>query len=205
VAAATAAGVEALYGRIHAAARRVCEQPAGEPAAVRGCMTKTESQAIGKVDAPLLTAIYQKKKKKLRPGPAGSVLRAIDLRDVRASTACVLKQARPHCSVDELGRDRRARLRHQGAVLARLRGLAGIGPAGEYFEDEDTGYLPVAYMPGQTLAELVYQLARAAHGGACERRRDDACCATRPNSFAACAPRMPAASFIATSRPATCG
>jgi hypothetical protein len=36
VAAATAAGVEALYGRIHAAARRVCEQPAGELAAVRG-------------------------------------------------------------------------------------------------------------------------------------------------------------------------
>jgi hypothetical protein len=94
----------------------------------------------------------------LRPGLAGSVLRAIDVRDVRRPAACVLKQARPHCSADELGRDRRARLRHEGAVLERLRGLAGIASAGEYFEDEDIGYLPVAYVSGQTLAELVYRL-----------------------------------------------
>jgi serine/threonine protein kinase len=94
----------------------------------------------------------------LRPGLAGSVLRAIDLRAARGPAAYVLKQARPHCSADEHGRDRRARLRHEGAVLARLRGLAGIASAGDYFEDEDIGYLPVAYVPGQTLAELVYQL-----------------------------------------------
>src|SRR5262249_8932793 len=94
----------------------------------------------------------------LRPGIAGSVLRAIDLRDVRSPTACALKQARPHCSTDDLGRDRRARLRHEGEVLARLRGLAGIAAAGKYFEDEDTGYLPITYVPGKTLAELVYQL-----------------------------------------------
>jgi hypothetical protein len=93
----------------------------------------------------------------LRPGVAGSVLRAIDLRKAGSPVACVLKQARPHCSEDELGRDRRGRLRHEGAVLARLRGLTGIASAGEYFEDEDTGYLPIAYVPGQTLAELVYQ------------------------------------------------
>lgn len=54
------AGVEALYGRIHAAARRVCDQPAGE-AGIRACMTKAESEAIGKVNVPLLTAFYQKK------------------------------------------------------------------------------------------------------------------------------------------------
>ena len=54
------AGVEALYGRIHAAARRVCDQPAGE-AVIRACMTKAESEAIGKVNVPLLTAFYQKK------------------------------------------------------------------------------------------------------------------------------------------------
>jgi UrcA family protein len=57
----TQAGVEALYGRIHAAARRVCEQPAGELAAVGPCMAKAVSQAIGKVNAPLLTAYYQQK------------------------------------------------------------------------------------------------------------------------------------------------
>jgi UrcA family protein len=57
----TPAGVEALYGRIHAAARRVCEQPAGELAASRACLTKAESEAIGKVNVPLLTTFYQNK------------------------------------------------------------------------------------------------------------------------------------------------
>jgi UrcA family protein len=57
----SAEGVEALYGRIHAAARRVCDQPAGEQAGVGRCMRKTESAAIGKVNVPLLTAFYQKK------------------------------------------------------------------------------------------------------------------------------------------------
>jgi len=55
------AGVEALYGRIHAAARRVCDQPAGEQAGVRTCMTKAESDAVRKVNIPLLTAFYQNK------------------------------------------------------------------------------------------------------------------------------------------------
>jgi UrcA family protein len=55
------AGVEAVYGRIHAAARRVCAQPAELMAATRTCINKAESEAIGKVNAPLLTAFYQKK------------------------------------------------------------------------------------------------------------------------------------------------
>lgn len=54
-------GVAALYGRIHAAAKRVCEQPAGELAAVGRCVTKTEAEAIGKVNVPSLTAFYQAK------------------------------------------------------------------------------------------------------------------------------------------------
>ena len=57
----TPAGVEALYGRIHSAAWRVCQQPAGELQAARSCMTKAESAAISKVNVPLLTAFYQKK------------------------------------------------------------------------------------------------------------------------------------------------
>lgn len=57
----TPAGAETLYRRIHAAAGHVCEQPAGELAAVRRCMSKAESEAIAKVDSPLLTAFYQKK------------------------------------------------------------------------------------------------------------------------------------------------
>jgi UrcA family protein len=55
------AGVEALYRRIHAAALRVCAQPAGEEAGVRPCVTKAESEAIGKLSLPLLTAFYEKK------------------------------------------------------------------------------------------------------------------------------------------------
>ncbi len=55
------AGVEALYGRIHAAARRVCDQP-GEPFSdLKACMKKAESEAIGKVNSPLLTAFYEAK------------------------------------------------------------------------------------------------------------------------------------------------
>lgn len=55
------AGVEALYGRIHAAARRVCGRPAGEQTGVSTCMAKAESDAIRRVDVPLLTAYYQNK------------------------------------------------------------------------------------------------------------------------------------------------
>jgi tRNA A-37 threonylcarbamoyl transferase component Bud32 len=93
----------------------------------------------------------------LRPGLAGSVLRAIDLGDVERPAACVLKQARPYCSEDALGRDRRARLKHEAVMLARLKGVRGIAACGRYFEEEGTGYLPVAYVPGQTLAEFVSQ------------------------------------------------
>lgn len=58
----TPAGVQALYGRIHAAAGRVCNQPSWVlAAAIRGCMTKAESEAIAKVNVPLLTAFYQSK------------------------------------------------------------------------------------------------------------------------------------------------
>jgi UrcA family protein len=42
------ADVEALYGRIRAAARRVCDQPAGEQVDIRACMRKAESEAIGR-------------------------------------------------------------------------------------------------------------------------------------------------------------
>jgi UrcA family protein len=57
----TAAGVEALYGRIHAAAWHVCQQPGRELPAATICMSRAESDAVGKVNAPLLTAYYQKK------------------------------------------------------------------------------------------------------------------------------------------------
>jgi UrcA family protein len=57
----TQAGAEALYARIHAAARRVCDQPPGEEAAIGPCMRKTENETIAKISIPLLTAFYQRK------------------------------------------------------------------------------------------------------------------------------------------------
>ena len=57
----TPSGAQALYGRIHAAARRVCEQLSDELGPVRACMAKAEGEAIKEVNAPLLTAFYQNK------------------------------------------------------------------------------------------------------------------------------------------------
>jgi UrcA family protein len=57
----TQTGVETLYKRIHAAGARVCQQPAGEQAAVRRCVREAESEAVRKVNEPLLTAYYQQK------------------------------------------------------------------------------------------------------------------------------------------------
>jgi UrcA family protein len=57
----TQAGAEALYDRIHAAARHVCTQPGSLVWSGSACMRKAESEAIGKVNAPLLVAYYQKK------------------------------------------------------------------------------------------------------------------------------------------------
>jgi len=58
----TPSGAEALYGRIHAAAKRVCDQP-GQwmPGSVPACVRNAEAAAIGKLDLPLLTAFYRTK------------------------------------------------------------------------------------------------------------------------------------------------
>src|SRR5215469_3211394 len=119
--------------------------------------TATSEEARLRTNSPALLAERYLVTDVLRPAVAGCVLRAIDLRHVGGPVACVLKQGRPHCSADELGRDRRTRLRHERAVLARLQGLTGIASSGQYFEDDDTGYLPITYVRGKTLAELVYQ------------------------------------------------
>ena len=59
----TPAGVKALYGRIHAAAQRVCPKPdirdLAPMARAKACITKAESEAIEKVNLPVLTAYYQ--------------------------------------------------------------------------------------------------------------------------------------------------
>jgi len=59
----TPAGAEALYLRIHSAAKRVCSQPGGawEMFHASTCIKDAEAGAIQKVNLPLLTAFYQTK------------------------------------------------------------------------------------------------------------------------------------------------
>ena len=53
-------GVEALYGRIHAAAKRVCsESDKMQQFRADACAKKAEAQAIAALDIPELTAFYQ--------------------------------------------------------------------------------------------------------------------------------------------------
>ena len=54
------AGVEALYGRIHSAARRVCsETDKMQQTRAFACTKKAESQVIRTLNMPLLTEYYQ--------------------------------------------------------------------------------------------------------------------------------------------------
>lgn len=57
----TPAGAEALYNRIHAAARRVCAQSGIWQPAVISCVKHAEAAAVGKVNQPLLTTFYRAK------------------------------------------------------------------------------------------------------------------------------------------------
>jgi UrcA family protein len=58
----TPAGAQALYSRIHAAAKRVCEQrdPVMQ-AAVLPCIRKAEANAVQYLNLPQLTAYYRGK------------------------------------------------------------------------------------------------------------------------------------------------
>ena len=55
----TSAGVEALYKRIHAAAKRVCFSPGDRTAIYQSrCARKAEAQAVEELNLPLLTGYY---------------------------------------------------------------------------------------------------------------------------------------------------
>ena len=58
----TPAGAQALYSRIHAAAKRVCEDtdPVMQPAVI-ACARKAEARAIQSLNLPELTAYYREK------------------------------------------------------------------------------------------------------------------------------------------------
>ena len=58
------AGAEALYFRIHSAAKRVCSRPGDvwEMSLASTCIKDAEARAIQNVNLPLLTAYYRTKK-----------------------------------------------------------------------------------------------------------------------------------------------
>ena len=56
------AGVETLYGRIHAAAKRVCsESDRMQQQRASACAKKAEAQAVENLNLPLLTAYHRAK------------------------------------------------------------------------------------------------------------------------------------------------
>lgn len=57
--AGTSVGAHALYGRIHAAAQRVCVEP--DPRGAQVCAALAERRAIEQLNLPLLTAYYQQR------------------------------------------------------------------------------------------------------------------------------------------------
>ena len=60
----TAEGVQALYGRIHAAAWRVCSTSSTDPLfqlGARKCVRNAEAKAIETLSLPQLTAFYRMK------------------------------------------------------------------------------------------------------------------------------------------------
>jgi UrcA family protein len=58
----TPSGAQALYDRIHAAAKRVCsDSDPIQRLASDACARKAEASAIGKLSLPQLTALYQTK------------------------------------------------------------------------------------------------------------------------------------------------
>jgi len=58
----TPAGVQALYGRIHAAAERVCsESDQSRQVAAAACAKKAEAEAVGNLGLIQLTAYYRMK------------------------------------------------------------------------------------------------------------------------------------------------
>jgi serine/threonine protein kinase len=87
----------------------------------------------------------------VKPSLLGSVFRALDIQDSTKIEVRIVKQGRPHCHSDELGRDARTRLQHQEHVQRALAGLSGIPRADRYFAVNNIGYLPMEYVEGRTI------------------------------------------------------
>lgn len=89
----------------------------------------------------------------LRETPKGGTFLAISLKDAASVKACVLKQGRPHCMSDRLGRDVRWRLKREFEVLRELSAVDGLPRAQEYFEVDGNAYLAIDYLPSRSIEE----------------------------------------------------
>jgi class IV lanthipeptide synthase len=107
----------------------------------------------------------------IRAHPKGSVYRALDLRNKRSMSVCVLKQGRPWCLADFEGRDIRTRLRHQVQVHADLESRAPVPHAGPYFEVEGHGFVAFEFVRGRTLAAEILDVLRGRPWWLVEKRR----------------------------------
>ncbi|NHZ36274.1 lanthionine synthetase LanC family protein [Massilia rubra] len=67
----------------------------------------------------------------------------------------IIKEGRKHCLSDIHGRDIRVRLRRQGEIHARLKGVAPVPACDPYFEVDGDGYLAMTYLPGADLESVV--------------------------------------------------
>jgi serine/threonine protein kinase len=91
----------------------------------------------------------------LRANVTGSIFLGLDLQSQDDVALKAIKQARQHCHSDVWGRDTRDRLRNAAEAHDALRTLACIPKADPYFEWNKNGYLPLEYVPGETVESFV--------------------------------------------------
>jgi serine/threonine protein kinase len=96
----------------------------------------------------------------LKAHPKGSVFLALDLRTQTDVALKVLKQGRQFCLSDDLERDMRTRLRSQERLSKELRTVIPTPAADDYFEVNGNGYLPLEYIEGNTLHDIMIPMLR---------------------------------------------
>ncbi|AJE84340.1 hypothetical protein SLNWT_3964 [Streptomyces albus] len=69
----------------------------------------------------------------------------------------LLKEARPHCGLDESGRDALARLETERAALTDLAGLPGVPAVDAYVDGVEHKFLGRAYVEGRSLMDLALE------------------------------------------------
>lgn len=87
--------------------------------------------------------------------PRGSVFLGLDLRSMDQVSAKVIKQGRQYVATDIHNRDIRTRLQHQEVLHRKLAELISIPKTDSYFEEGGHGYLPLEYIEGKSIEEIV--------------------------------------------------